>query len=303
MARCLVLSALALTRVLTVGQLRRLGDALGSIAYVLMIGRRRCMAENLEQAFGDSMSCEARREIAIASVRNLARTCLEFLKMRWLSGEQIEQLMELEGADHLAAALSRGRGAILLTAHYGNWELAAASIVRAGFPLNVIARDHDDSTTAALVNRIRESHGVQVLQRSGVRDTLRALRRNEVVGILPDHNISEGGLLVDFFGRPATTASGPAVYALRTGAAIVPMFSVRGADGTLKAIFEPPMTLVRTGDREQDTLVNTQRISKVIERAICRHPEQWMWIHRRWKSAPPLDNAVAATAERAAAEQ
>jgi len=142
-----------------------------------------------------------------------------------------------------------------------------------------------------------------VLQRDAVRDTLRSLRRNEVVGILPDHNISQGGLLVDFFGRPATTAPGPARYALRTGAPIVPVFSVREADGTLKAIFEPPLTLVRTGDRAHDTLVNTQRITNVVERAIARHPEQWMWIHRRWKSAPPQDSAVRASAEHAAAER
>jgi KDO2-lipid IV(A) lauroyltransferase len=288
---------LALTRYLTVRQIDRLGNVLGSLAYVLMIGRRRYMAENLDQAFGDGLSRGRKCEIATASMRNLAKTCLEFLKMHWLSGEQVDELLELDGEEHLAEALRQKQGVVLLTAHYGNWELTGARIARAGFPISVIARDHDDPATAAAVNGIRESHGVQVLQRGGVRDALRCLRRNEVVGILPDHNISQGGLLVDFFGRPATTAPGPATYALRTGAAIVPMFCVRQADGRLKAIFEPPMKLVRTGDRAQDVLVNTQRITKVVEEAIRRHPEQWMWIHRRWKSAPPLDGAAATSTE------
>ncbi|MFQ5810565.1 MAG: lysophospholipid acyltransferase family protein, partial [Armatimonadota bacterium] len=237
-------------------QLRRLGNVLGSLAYLLMIGRRRCMAENLDQAFGDGMSGSRKREIAVASVRNLAKTCLEFLKMHWLSGEQVDELLELEAEEHMVEALRHKQGAILLTAHYGNWELTGARIAGAGFPINVIARDHDDAATAALVNGIRERHGVRVLQRGDVRNTLRCLRRNEVVGILPDHNISQGGLLVDFFGRLATTAPGPATYALRTGAAIVPMFCVRQADDTLRAVFEPAMELVRTGDRAQDVLVN-----------------------------------------------
>ena len=296
-ARCLAFGGLALTRFLTVRQVQRLGEVLGSPAYVLMIGRRRCMAEHLDQAFGDSMSPERKREIAIASVRSLSKTCLEFLKLRWLSEEQLEQLVQLDGAEHLANALRRDKGAILLTAHLGNWELTGARIAQAGFPISVIARESDDAATAALVNRLRENHGVRVLRRGAVRDALRCLRRNEVLGILPDHNISQGGLLVDFFGRPARTAPGPAAYALRTGAAIVPVFSVRQPDGTLKAIFEPPMKLVRTGDRAHDTWVNTQRITKVIERAIRRYPEQWMWIHRRWKSAPPKESAQGASAE------
>ena len=302
-ARVLAFVGLAVARVLTVRQIQWLGNVLGSAGYVLMIGRRRCMARNLDQAFGDSMSPRRKRDIAIASVRNLAKTCLEFLKLRWLSGEQVEELVQLEGAEHLAAALREKRGAILLTAHYGNWELTGARIARAGFPLTVIARDHDDAATAALVNRIRECHGVRVLRRGDVRGALRCLRRNEVLGILPDHNISQGGLLVDFFGRPAMTAPGPATYALRTGAAIVPMFSVREADGRLRAVFEPSLPLVRTGDRAHDALVNTQRITDVVQQAITRHPEQWMWIHRRWKSAPAPDSVAAAPAEDAAGER
>ena len=285
-ARVAAFLGLAIARVLPLSVLRRIADVVGGIAYLLLGERRRMMLEHLAIAFGDDLSPRERRRIAIASLRNLARTSLEFLKLPALSPECIRQLVPLVGMDTLREQLAGNRGAIVITAHSGNWEYLAARLAAEGLPVNVLAREHDDAATAALINRIRRTAGVNVISKWDLRAALRCLRRGEILGILPDQNVAEGGILADFLGRPATTFTTPANFALRTNLPLIPAFGLRLPDGSLRAVVEEPLPLAQTGDREADILTNTRIMNDALSAAIRQHPEQWLWIHRRWKAAP-----------------
>ncbi|MFQ6098844.1 MAG: lysophospholipid acyltransferase family protein, partial [Armatimonadota bacterium] len=230
-ARVVAFGGLAMTRVLPLGFLRRLGDALGSVAYFCLGSRRRMMLEHLTIAFGDDLSRRERRRLAIASLRNLGRTCFEFLKLAALSPERVKDLMPIVGVDRIAECMQRGQGAIIVTTHSGNWEYLAARLAAEGVPLCVLAREHDDAPTAGLINGIRERAGVRVVSKWDLRAALRWLKQGNVLGILPDQNVAEGGVLADFLGRPATTFTTPANFALRTGAAVIPAYGLRLPDG------------------------------------------------------------------------
>ena len=170
----------------------------------------------------------------------------------------------------------------------GNWEMVGVRIASEGYPLNVIAREQRDHKITEYVRRTRERMGMKVFHRDvAVRESLRALRRNEIVGVLLDQNAGQSGVFVDFFGHLASTAPGAAAFALRTGAAVLPTFGWRKADNTHAVAVGPAISLVRTGDRRHDILVNTAHHTKVIEEAIRAHPEQWFWLHKRWKTRPP----------------
>ena len=147
----------------------------------------------------------------------------------------------------------------------------------------MVARDAPDAPTAKLVNSCRESHGTRVLPREAVREALRCLRRGELLGVVADQHQAEGGIVVNFFGRPAATALGPARIAARTGAPVLPLFVVRQEDDTFRMYVEPPVELVDTGDRDGDVHETTQRLQSALEAGIRRNPDQWFWVHRRWK--------------------
>jgi Kdo2-lipid IVA lauroyltransferase/acyltransferase len=267
-----------------------LGTALGELAYALM-RRHRCIARtNLERAFGATLSSAEIERMIRGSFRHLGQTMAEFMKMACWDGAEIERRVELRGTAWLEAALARGRGVIGVTAHYGNWELLAARLVRAGYPLHVIARDADDPATNVLLNRIRRGCGYQVISRQdALRPSLECLRRNEILAILLDQNTRRSEAYVDFFGHPAATAIGPAVLARRTGAALLPAFDRRLADGRHVTEILPPVTWDACPDDEQEILEITARLTHAIEMQIRGDPEQWLWIHNRWKrqQTPP----------------
>jgi Kdo2-lipid IVA lauroyltransferase/acyltransferase len=269
----------------------RLGSALGDLLFWCVRRYREVARRNLAAAFG----WEAPRVEAVARqvFRNIGKTLIEFLRLPALSPVEMRRLCRLEGMEHLRAALAAGHGAMIITAHYGSWELLAARLVVEGFPLSVVARDADDGATNAFINRIRERCGYRVIPRqSAARGVLEALRRNEVVAILIDQNTIQGGLFVPFFGRTAATVTGPAVFALRTGAALLPGFSVRQpADGHVGRVY-PPITPSRSENREADVLELTARLTALIETQVRADPTQWFWIHDRWRHRPPEERAV-----------
>ncbi len=281
-------------RVLSWRQLAVFGNGLGDVLFYVLRARRRHMDENLRTAFGDGLSPAARRRLARSSQRSLARTIVEFLKSPQMRDDALRQVVGFEHRERFDAALAEGRGVLLLGSHLGNWELIGALLARSGYPVSVIARDYDDEYTARLMRRAREASGLQVLDREDIRAALRCLRSKEALGILPDQNVAKGGILVPFFGRLATTAPGPALFAMRTGAVVLPVFGIRCADGRIKVRFDEPVALADTGDRDADVYTNTERMAQAIERAILEHPEQWLWMHRRWKSAPDGDEPAEA---------
>jgi len=256
---------------------------------------------NLEIAFGREKTPAELRSIARESYRHLGMNLLEFLRMPIMTPAEIDGRVTVVDGENLDAGLKRGKGVVLFTAHLGNWELAGAKLALIGYPINVIARDQADERTARLFRHLRESCGLRVIpSRTAVRASLRCLRRNEVVCILGDINAGTRGVFVDFFGKLASTVAGPAALAMRTGAAVVPSFCARlPNDHHIGRCWEP-IILDTTGDWDSDVIRHTAALTKLIEQQIRREPEQWYWLHRRWKTRPPWEGGNGPVAHRRA---
>ncbi len=258
-------------------------------AAYLMDGRhRKVVAENLERAFGESMGPEKRRDTALKVFENIAMNALEFMRIPWLSAGDLNGYVELTGLENFERAISRGRGVIFYTAHFGNWELLAAALGLAVHPMDIVVRELDSPLVEDFITWARTRSGNSIVyKKRSMRKLLRTLSDNGVVGILLDQNVTRSeGVFVDFFGTPACTNKGPALLAIASGAAVLPVFIVR--EGKRHRIVIGGETgLSNTGDREKDVVVNTQRFTSVIEEMIREHPEQWFWVHRRWKTRPP----------------
>ncbi len=266
----------------------RLGSAIGTAMRWLSPRHHRIVMTNLRLAFGEEKSEGELRAIAHGCYRHLGKCLTEFIRLPGMTPEEVRRVTDLKGAEHIEAALARGNGAIILTAHLGNWELTGARLAVEGYPLTVIARPQRDTALTDYILRTREAAGMRVLHRDfSVRRSLKALRSNQVVGILLDQNAGDDGIFVDFFGHPASTAPGAAAFALRTDAVVLPTHSWRNPDNRLSIVIEEPAPLIRTGDRDHDLLANTAQYTKMIESHIRAHPEQWFWLHKRWKSRPP----------------
>lgn len=263
-----------------------IGGWLGALVYYLAPQQRELACEHLRDCltFPDERRVKA---VAKRCFENLGKTVVEFMQLPRLNKQQIQQYVTFEGVEHVQQALARGKGAIILTGHFGNWELLAASISATVAPLTPIVRELRSARLNALVSSYREKGGYTTIDRdTGVRHALRCLKRNELLGIVADVDTAVSGVFVDFFGRRAYTPYSPVAIALKTGAAILPTFIVRQPDGSHHAIIEPPLALKRTSMKEKDLVVNTQKFTKIIESYIRRYPTQWIWMHRRWKTQP-----------------
>ena len=263
-----------------------LGSRLGALMFWLAPRQRELVYQQLRCSL--DLPDERRiRAIAKQCFENLGKTVLEFMQFPRLNAKQIQQYVSFEGIQHAEQALAQGKGAIILTGHFGNWELLAASISATIAPLTPIVRKLRSPRLDALVSSYREQAGYATIDRdTGIRHALRCLKRNELLGIVADVDTSVSGVFVDFFGQPAYTPYSPVAIALKTGAAILPTFIVRQSDGSHRAIIEPPLVLQRTDVKEKDLVINTQKFTKIIESYIRRYPTQWIWMHRRWKTQP-----------------
>jgi KDO2-lipid IV(A) lauroyltransferase len=225
------------------------------------------------------------RGVYISLGRQLAEVCLFPRYTR----ENVSQVVVYDGFENFERALARGKGVLFLTAHLGAWELSAFAHSLQGHPLKIVMRSLDNPLVDRLVQGYRTMHGNSTVDKDEfVRGLLAAMRAGETVGILMDTNMTPPqGVFVDFFGIPACTASGLARIALRTDAAVVPGFTVW--DSKLRKYilrFDPAVELIRTGDDQADVVANTARFTKIIEDHIRRDPDQWLWVHRRWKTRP-----------------
>ena len=266
----------------------RVGAAVGTMLRRLSPRHYRIVLANLRQAFGEEREERELHALARACYAHLGKCLMEFIRLPKMGREEVKRIAEFQGAEHIEAALARGKGAILLTGHLGNWEMAGARIAAEGFPVVAIARAQRDSAITDYILKTREATGMKLYHReSAVRASLLALRSNELVGMLMDQNAGDDGVFVDFFGRLASTAPGASVFALKTEAAVLPTFGYRKPDNTHVITIDAPVPLIRTGDHRRDVLENTARYTKVVEEKIRAHPEQWFWLHKRWKSRPP----------------
>jgi KDO2-lipid IV(A) lauroyltransferase len=214
----------------------------------------------------------------------------EFSQFPKYTAEKIKDIVQLDGLENFLAAERRGKGVLFLTGHIGAWELAPFAQARYGHPLYFLARAVENPRVDALVNSYRMMCGNKPIEKNqSARAVLRALGEGGTVGILADQNtLPEEGTFVDFFGVPACTTTGIARIALHTNAAVVPGYILWDAEiRKYRLGLEPEVELVRSGDLERDVRENTQRFTKVIEDVVRAHPEQWVWVHKRWKTRPP----------------
>ncbi len=268
---------------------RSLCQGIGMLMYVAHRRLRSVGLRNLELAFPDKSRKEKLR-ILRRLFQGLGRQLAEFTLFPRYTKENVSQVAVYDGFQNFAEARARGTGVLFLTAHFGGWEIGSFVHSLSGHPMNIVVRPLDNPYVDAMVDRYRTLHGNRTFGKQDfARGLLSSMKRGEVVGILMDTNMTPPqGAFVDFFGVPACTATGVARVALHTGAAVLPAFTVWDQQlGKYKIRFDPALQLISTGDDEADAIANTALFNKVIESYATRYPEQWLWVHRRWKTRPP----------------
>jgi len=262
--------------------------ALAQLIYLLHFRLRHVGMRNLALAFPEKTKRE-RARILRGEFTSLGRQLAEVCHFPKYTLENVGQVITYEGFENYERARARGKGVLFLTAHFGGWELSAFAHSLHGHPLHVVMRPLDNIYLDRLMHEYRTMHGNTTVDKDDfVRGLLGAMKKGETVGILMDTNMTPPqGIFVDYFKIPACTASGLARIALRTDAAVVPGFTIW--DPVLRKYrlhFDPAVELVRTGNDETDIAANTQLFTKIIEDYVRRYPDQWLWVHRRWKTRP-----------------
>jgi|SRR5437773_6336345 len=263
-------------------------EIVASTGFHLARRQRRAGLQNLRMAMPQLTDAE-RIRILRGSFRNLGRLLVEFSHFPQLNKTNISSYVVYDGFENYSESVRRGKGVIFLTAHFGAWELSSFSHSIYGHPMKFVVRETDNPRVERLISRYRGLGGNSPIRRKNAsRELLKALHNNETVGILVDQNTTrDEGAFVDFFGIPAATTTSVARLALRTGAAVIPGLLIWDErTGTHRLRFDPPLDLIDTGDRTRDIIENTQMFNCVLESYVRKYPDQWLWIHRRWKTRP-----------------
>ena len=262
----------------------------GRFAYRFLPFRRDIVRANLRRVYGDRIADTEIVRLAQAHYGHLARLVGEFFRFRWLSREQKTAMVRVENIDALVAALAWGKGALVLTGHFGNWEVATIAGI-GNYPevrgrFHFVRRAVKPGWLDAIVTRRFERAGFGVLGKRGSLDAMLAVleRGDMIVFPFDQHARPPDGIEVDFFDEPAWTFKSLAIIALTTGAPVVPASSWRGPDGRHVLRFEAPMAPIESADTNEAIRVNTRAYNAALERLVLRHPEQWYWVHRRWKT-------------------
>jgi len=264
-------------------------EKLGIAMYCLLARHRKVAFEGLSHAFGKTKSP--------AEIKKIARDCFIYMaksisELAFAIGRPgfIRLSSGIEGKEHLDQALAKGKGVILVSGHFGNFVLMLAKLSIDGYKTSVIMRPLKNRKIRSLFETDRAKLDINTIdsipRTACVADTIKALRENRVLLIPLDQNFGTAGVYVDFFGRKAATATGPVVLAQRTGSVILPCFMIRQKDDKHLIVFEPALELINGKDEAETIEKNIQRITNIIESYIRRYPQEWSWIHRRWKSRP-----------------
>ncbi len=265
------------------------------LGYILVRKKRKIALESLTIAFGQEKTQEQIKEIAKECFVYMAKSGVEIIylldNLRFL-----KERVQIIGRDNLDAALAKGKGIVLISAHFGNFPIMLAHLGREGYKVSAIMRPMRNERIEKLFVSKRSRFNIKTIysqpRKACIETTIKTLRNNELIFVLLDQNFGTGGVFVDFFGKKAATAIGPLVLARRTDAAIVPCFIIRQKDDTHKIIIEPELLLEEKADYQETLVFNIQRLTNIIEEYVRRYPEQWGWIHRRWKSRPSEKGGV-----------
>jgi KDO2-lipid IV(A) lauroyltransferase len=267
---------------------RAFAIGISQVVYLLHFRLRQVGMRNLAMVFPEKSEAE-RARILRGVFASLGRQLAELCQFPKYTPENIDEVVTYDGLENYERAYARRKGVLFLTAHFGGWELSAFAHSLHGHWLHIVMRPMDNQYLDRLLQNYRTMHGNKTVAKDDfVRGLLAAMKAGETVGILMDTNMTPPqGIFVDFFGIPACTASGLARIALRTDAAVVPGFTIW--DPALRKYrlrFDPALELIRSGDLEADIAANTQLFTRVIEDYVRNYPDQWLWVHRRWKTRP-----------------
>jgi len=274
-------------RLIPLGIRKLIFEALLRLFYHLSEKQRLIALSNLKRAYPEK-DMEEITKIAKGVYRHLAIVAAEFFELPSITKDNLHEWVEFDGLENFEKALEQKKGILSIVAHFGNWELMTVALPLAARPMSIVYRPLDNPTLDNLTAWMRTKDGNTLIPKGGSGKTItRLLAENRAIGILSDQNVDKyEGVFVDFFGRPACTGVGLAVLALRTGAPVLPAFMARLPNGKYRFIIQPPAEITRTDDYEADLRVNTQRFTKIVENIVRQYPDQWFWIHQRWKTKP-----------------
>lgn len=264
-----------------------LGEIIGDIAFGVVRFRRRVALKNLRNCFKDKNIKELKK-IARGSYRNLGKSLIEYALFPRLARKKLSDLVEFDHAEYFDQALKQGKGAVMVTGHFGSWELMGAAISRMGYPIDFLVGEQHNLLTDILMNSYRMSMGIGIIKvGTSAKGVIKALRNNRLVAMLSDQDAGKDGVLVNFFNRPTSTPKGPAAFALKMQAPVIMGFIVRNNRKKQKVflkIFQPSQN---ADSKEEDIKKLTQKYTSILESYIRKYPDHWYWIHRRWKSTLP----------------
>jgi Kdo2-lipid IVA lauroyltransferase/acyltransferase len=266
-----------------------MGSLFGLAVFLLARGERRKTLQSIRTAYPQSLTDTQVRQLALKVWSGLGRNIFETIHwLKWSGPEIASQVIQGKGWENLDRALARGKGVLVASAHLGNWELMAGCLA-SRYQVSAVAQSLYDSRFDEIVTNFREKNlKVSMIKRGmALRGILQALKENRLLIALLDQDTGKDGVFVPFFGKQAWTQSGIARIAQKTGAALVPVFVLRGANGRFEIHVEKEIKLPRTGDTEKDILETVKRYTEVIENYVKTYPDQWMWMHERWKTRPP----------------
>ncbi|HIE64872.1 MAG: lysophospholipid acyltransferase family protein [Nitrospira sp.] len=267
----------------------QLGVSLGTVFYLIDKRHRQIALNNLRTSFKEEKSEREIRRIALSSFQNMGRAVVEFACLPKWTDEEVKEKVKIDGLEHILSAQKCGKGMILLSAHFGNWEWMAVGLAARGVPMHVVARRMDNRYIDQMIQKWRSRFGNSVFnkQKTPAAEIVALLREGGTVGFLLDQNTAiYEAVFVDYFGRKAATHKGLAILALRTGASVVPVFFIRTKEGP-RIVIEKALELTRTGILKQDVVNATALFTQKIESFVRQHPDHWLWVHRRWKTRPP----------------
>ena len=262
-------------------------ETLGRLGYLLTASLRKKTIKHLKMVFGSQCTDFRIRQMAKEVYLNLARNMVDTIHLQKYNAQSIDRLVSARGLEKIDQALKKGNGLLLFTGHLGNWELLGAYLAFKGYPLHVVGAPIYDPRLDEMIVKNRRHSGARYIARgaNASKKILRALRRNEILGLLIDlHSKKLDGVLIDFMGRDALAPKGPVLLAMKTNATIMPI-SIHMCKNYRHLIeVGEEIALEITGNKEQDLIVNTQRCSKAVEKIILEQPTQWVWMHNRWKT-------------------
>jgi KDO2-lipid IV(A) lauroyltransferase len=260
------------------------GRLLGLFWYYVLPVRRGVALDNIRRAYGDQVNA---RDLCRGNYLHLMRNVAEFLRVVGGGMRMVRPFIHYAGEEHYEDAMRRGRGVIIISGHIGNFDLMGLSVRDRGVPVKILSKHARVKVVDRFWHESRTGLGARLIpRRDSVREILQTLRKGEIMGFIIDQHQSGDASIVDFYGRIAATTNAPAIFADRTGAPVIPIFTYRRPDGHHVVEFHPDAGFERISeDRAENIRHNTQRYTRIIEKAVRRAPEQWLWVHRRWKAA------------------